>query len=292
MNILLTGHEGYVGVGLFNYLSTNHSVTGWGRKQDILSITPEILKKQQITAVVNCATVMDRISPNFVLNSESDRVNIEGMKPLVRAVQELNIPLIHISTKDVFGDCFSCEDVKETPEGFRPKFLVDDNQPFSPQTIYAKTKLISEFITETHSKSVVIRLSSCYTDFDHHRGNWIVNIIKTLFKGESPRVTNTGRQFRDLLHVHDLGILIEQILESKKYGVKINAGGGVDNIYSILQIIRMILPSARIAEIDGGDYGFAFNNRLANECYHWHPKILFKERLPLIKKNIQEHIKE
>lgn len=286
MRILLIGHEGYVGAGLFRYLSTHHQVIGWGRERDICTLNESIIKDLKITAVVNCAAIVDRVSNEFTIDSESDRVNVGGMRTLVSALKGQDIKLIQISTKDVFGKVYSRTDVEEEQYCYKPKFLVDDSQPFAPETIYAKTKLMSEFIVESHPQTVVIRLSSCYTDFDHHRGNWVVSIMKTLLQEKPVTVTNTGKQFRDLLNADDLGRLIDHVLESEHYGVKINAGGGSDNIFSILQVIRMIAPDAKIIETDGGDYGFAFNNRLAAELFDWKPQISFASRLPVIRENI------
>lgn len=286
MRILLIGHEGYVGGGLFRYLSTHHQVIGWGRERDICTLNESIIKDLKITAVVNCAAIVDRVSNEFTIDSESDRVNVGGMRTLVSALKGQDIKLIQISTKDVFGKVYSRTDVEEEQYCYKPKFLVDDSQPFAPETIYAKTKLMSEFIVESHPQTVVIRLSSCYTDFDHHRGNWVVSIMKTLLQEKPVTVTNTGKQFRDLLNADDLGRLIDHVLESEHYGVKINAGGGSDNIFSILQVIRMIAPDAKIIETDGGDYGFAFNNRLAAELFDWKPQISFASRLPVIRENI------
>ena len=271
---------------MFYYLSKNHQVIGWGRERDICTLNASILEKLKITVVINCAAIIDRVSSDLVIDSDSDQVNVGGVRKLVSALKETDIKLIQISTKDVFGNLYTRADVEEERECYKPKLLVDDSQPFAPETIYAKTKLMSEFIVESHPRSVVIRLASCYTDFDHYRGNWVVNIIKTLLQNKPVTVTNTGKQFRDLLNSDDLGRLIERVLESEHYGVKLNAGGGADNIFSILQVIRMIDSNAQIIESDGDDYGFAFNNRLANELFDWQPRISFTSRLPVIRENI------
>ena len=286
MNILLLGHEGYVGAGLFRYLSKYHQVIGWGRERDICSLNASIIADLKVTAVVNCAAIMDRRTSDFVIDSESDRVNVGGARALVSALEDRDIKLIQISTKDVFGSVYSRNDVEEEQYCYKPKFLVDDSQPFAPETIYAKTKLMSEFIVESHPQTVVIRLSSCYTDFDHHRGSWVVNIMKALLQRKPVTVTNTGKQFRAPLNADDLGRLIDCVLESEHWGVKINVGGGSDNIVSILQYIRMISPEAEMIETAGGDYGFAFNNRLAGELFGWKPQIPFASRVPIIRKNI------
>ena len=286
MRILLIGHQGYVGAGLVRYLGTHHQVVGWGREDDVCSLNASIIRDLKISAVVNCAAIVERASADFVLDSDSYRVNVGGMRALVSALNGTDIKVIQISTKDVFGSVYSRSDVEEEQYSYKPKFLVDDSQPFAPETIYGKTKLMGEFVAESHPQTVVIRLSTCYTDFDHHRGSWVVKIMKALWQGKPVTVTNTGKQFRDPLNADDLGRLIDIILESDRYGVKINAGGGPDNILSILEFIRMVNPDAEIVKAAGGDYGFAFNNRLAEELFGWKPQISFASRIPAIRENI------
>jgi len=302
LKILLIGHQGYVGAGLFRYLGTHHQVVGWDREDDVCSLNTSIIKGLKVAAVVNCAAVINRASANFALDSDSDRVNVGGTRALVSALNGTDIKLIQISTKDVFGNVYSRSDVDEEQYSYKPKFLVDDSQPFAPETIYGKTKLMGEFVAESHPQTVVIRLSTCYTDFDHHRGSWAVKIMKALLQGKPVTVTNTGKQFRDPLNADDLGRLIDLILESDRYDVKINAGGGAlesdrydvkinagggaGNILSILEFIRMLNPDAEIIKTAGSDYGFAFNNRLAGELFGWKPRILFASRIPVIRENI------
>lgn len=289
MNILLIGHEGYLGSGLFQYFVARHRVIGWGRKQDICNLGPAVLSHYQIDVVVNCGAVMDRTGTVYAAGSESERVNVLGLRQLVSALTGRDIPLIHISTKDVFGNVYGPQDVEERADCYLPKFLVDENRSFAPATVYAKTKLMGEFIAEGHARSAVIRLSTCYSDFDHPRGNWLVKMIKADLAGSPIVVTNTGKQFRDMLHVVDLGRLIEQIVAKNIYGIKINAGGGMPNTLSLLQVIQLINPMAKIKFSGKGDYGFAFDNRRAFELAGWQPQILFQDRVERIKKNINDH---
>jgi len=286
MNILLIGHSGYVGSGLFRYLSYKHKVIGWGRKEDIQYIGTPGLKKLGISVVINCAAIIDRITSNYIIDSPSDLVNVIGMRKLVSALEDTDIKLIYISTKDVYGSVYSKKDVNEDDYSYKLKYLVDDNQPFSPESIYGKSKLIGEFLAESYRLSTVIRLSTCYTDYDHYRGHWIPNVIKSLQKKNQVVITNKGKQTRDILHVDDLGRLIEIVIESSQNGNKINAGGGPDNIISLLQMIHLVDNNAETINADGSDYGFAFNNRLAEELYKWRPNILFSERLETIKENL------
>ena len=74
-----------MGAGLFRYLGTHHQVIGWGREDDVCSLNASIIKDLKVTAVVNCAAVINRASADFILDSDSYRVNAGGMRALVSA---------------------------------------------------------------------------------------------------------------------------------------------------------------------------------------------------------------
>jgi nucleoside-diphosphate-sugar epimerase len=288
MKILLTGDEGYIGSGLSRYLKQTHEVVGWNSKKDVRTLNPSILKELNIKAVVNCATVTDRATSLFKVDSPTDLVNVGGARTLVKALKDSKIPLIHISTKDVFGKFYTLGNLIEEEQAYLPKFRINDDQPFRPESIYAKSKLMAEFILEDHPETVIVRLSSCYTDFDHDKGSWIVKVAKKIQAGEPVTVSHNGKQFRDLLHSDDLGNLIEIILKSNCFGVKVNAGGGKENTHSVREVIHMYSPEARILESDDdGDYGFVFSNKRVEEIFNWHPKIRFTSQVPTILENIR-----
>ena len=69
MKILIVGYQGYIGSGLYKYLSREHDVIGWGKSDNILSINNELLIKENIDVVINCATVMDRVESTFITDS-------------------------------------------------------------------------------------------------------------------------------------------------------------------------------------------------------------------------------
>ena len=292
MRVLLTGDEGYVGSGLTRYLRQAHEVVGWNSQKDVRTLNSSIIKELDIDAVVNCAAVTDRVTPLFKVDSPTDSVNVGGARALARALKGSNIPLVHISTKDVFGKFYTLDDVIEEELAYRPRLSVNDDQPFRPDSIYAKSKLMAEFILEDHPQTVIVRLGSCYTDFDHTKGSWIVTVAKRIQAGETVTVSHNGKQFRDLLHVDDLGRLIETILKSNRFGNKINAGGGPENTHSVREVIHMYNPNAEVCEsADDGDYGFVFSNKLVQEIFQWQPQILFTERVSTILDNIKKRIR-
>ena len=149
---------------------------------------------------------------------------------------------------------------------------------------------MAEFISESHPMSNVIRLTTCYTDYDHPAGNWVVHLVKAAVQGRPVTLTQGGLQFRDPLHIDDLGRLMEALCEKKIHGETIHAGGGEQNLISLLEFVRIAAPNAEITTAPGGDYGFAFDNKKAFQLTGWKPQVSVRERIPVIADNIRRGI--
>jgi nucleoside-diphosphate-sugar epimerase len=289
VKILLVGHEGYIGSGLERALRSRHEVVGWGRAADITTVDASVVRDRAIEAVVNCAAVIDRRTAELVPGSPTYRVNVDGARALVEALRGTNVRLIQISTREVYGPVYGPDDVVGSAERATPKFFVDEERPLAPVSAYGKSKLMAESIVEAHPASAVVRLSTCYTEHAHARGGWILNMLKARFRGEPIVIEGTGKQVRDPLHVDDLAGLIDLILSgdpARTAGRPLNAGGGPDNVLSILEIARLIDPRTEIRWAAGGDHGFVLDDRRASESVGWRPAIRFADRIDAIRANV------
>jgi nucleoside-diphosphate-sugar epimerase len=287
MNILLIGHEGYLGHGLLTYLSTKHKVIGWDKKENIFNLDASILAKENIELVINLSVMADRGSKPYQIDTPTENVNVMGAYHLARILKGSDITWIQFSTREVLGPVYGPEDVFQTPAGLRPKFLVDETQPYAPINFYGKSKIMAEFISESHPNSAVIRLTTGYTDFNHHGANWVLGLIRSIVKGDPVNLTRGGEQFRDPLHTDDLGNLIELIHQNKAFGEKYHAGGGAENLISLKEFVLIANPQIKINSVEGGDWGFAFNNQKANILTGWNPKKSIRESIPLIVQNVR-----
>lgn len=290
MKILLIGHEGYLGKGLFSFLRRRHSVIGWDKKEDLFKLDAAFLAREGIEALINLSVVADRKSKNFQADAPTDHVNVVGARHLAKILKGSEIAWFQMSTREVLGPVYGAKDIVETKAGFRPKFLVSEECPYSPWNFYGKSKLMAEFISESHPNSNVIRLTTCYTDYDHPAGNWVVSLIRAAVQGKPVSLTQGGLQFRDPLHIDDLGRLMELLCEKKIYGHKIHAGGGNQNMISLLEFVRIANPQTKIEKAPGGDYGFAFDISKAFQLTTWVPQILIRDKIPAIAENIRQGI--
>jgi nucleoside-diphosphate-sugar epimerase len=290
MKIALIGHEGYLGRGLLAYLSRRNQVFGWDKKEDLFKMDAAWLARQQIEMVVNLSVVADRRSAIFREGEPTDLVNVGGARHLAKILKGSDITWIQMSTREVLGPVYKRGDVIETQDGFRGKFLVGEDSPYVPFNFYGKSKIMAEFISESHPHSNVIRLTTGYTDYDHPAGNWVVSLVRAAVQGKPVRLTQGGLQFRDPLHIDDLGRLMELLREKKVGGQKIHAGGGDRNMISLLEFVKIANPEVKVETAPGGDYGFAFDISKAAQLTGWEPKILVRERIPVIAGNIRRGI--
>lgn len=287
MNILLIGHEGYLGRGLYSYLHRNHRVIGWDKRKDLFKLDSATLAREKIEMLINLSVMADRQDRAFCVDTPYDHVNVGGARHVANILKGSEISWMQMSTREVLGPVYKAKDVIRTKSGLRPKWLVDEGQPYAPVNSYGKSKIMAEFISESHPNSAVIRLTSCYTDYDHPAGIWILSLIKAAVQGRPVSLTQGGEQFRDPLHIDDLGRLMELIHEKRAFGEKYHAGGGKDNLISLKELVCIADPDVKIQKTPGGDYGFAFDNRKATRLTGWEPKIMVREKIRVIAENIR-----
>ena len=290
MKILLIGHEGYLGRGLHSYLKRRNHVIGWDKKEDLFKLDASFLAREGIEMLINLSVIADRQSRTFQAGAPTDQVNVMGARHLANILKGSAIAWFQMSTREVLGPVYTIKDVIETKAGYRPKFLVNEESSYAPWNFYGKSKLMAEFISESHPNSNVIRLTTCYTDYDHPAGNWVVSLIRAAVQGKPVSLTQGGLQFRDPLHIDDLGRLMELLYEKKVFSQKIHAGGGDHNMMSLLEFVKIANPDVKIEKAPGGDYGFAFDISKAFQLTTWVPQILIRDKIPAIAENIRQGI--
>jgi nucleoside-diphosphate-sugar epimerase len=287
MNILLIGDQGCIGIGLKKYLHKSFNFIGWSSKEDISLISTKMLKTKKINIVINLASIIDRSNKIISLNSRLYNVNILGVKTLVKCCIELNIPIIHISSKDIYGYVYKFDDLKINNKNYAsPKFLIKADHAYKPETAYAKSKLISEYLIESYQKSTIIRLNTIYGDYVHSNQSWILTIIKKIINNEEIILDNNGFTFRDPLHISDFANLIKSIINNKFYGMKINVGGGKKNIICLNELYELVLKKTteelnkkiNIKFKKSLDFGFAFENNIPKKI-NWAPKKFIRNEL-------------
>lgn len=199
MKILLVGSGGMLGQSL------NRAFTG--TKYEIKPTTQETL---DLTDELAVRAMVLAEKPNFVINAaaytkvdvaETEKdlafaVNELGVANLVKAVQELDIPLIHFSTDYVF-------------RGDNAKGYEEQSIEFGPLNVYGQSKLAGDFqIINNLTKYYLIRISWLYGEFGPNFVNAMLNLAKT-----QPEIKVVNDQIGRPTYAEDLAQMVYGLLE-------------------------------------------------------------------------------
>lgn len=132
------------------------------------------------------------------------KVNIEGTKNITNACQELNVPLVHISTDFVFSG-----GKKQTP--YLPLDpLIPDN------TIYSATKAEGEKIVLTYSNSFIIRIAFPYGNFGNPKPCLVRKMLSWMEKQEVNLYSNQKINPTPISFISDSCLKVAQLILEKK----------------------------------------------------------------------------
>ena len=150
MRVLIVGAAGQLGQAMAARLGTQHAVTAWGRQHldltrhhdaraRILELAPEV--------IINCSGY------NNVDQAEQDQetafsINAFIVRTLARTAAELDAVFIHFSSDFVFSGTSS------TP-------YTENDRP-EPQSAYAQSKLVGEWMAADAPSQYVLRVESLF----------------------------------------------------------------------------------------------------------------------------------
>ena len=176
MKILLFGSQGQLGQALTQALNDVHDLHLSFRADCNLTFTSQI------------ETLIDRVKPDLIINAaaytnvdlaennydEAFLINTKAPEMMARKASILNIPLIHFSTDYVF------DGLKED--------AYNETDRTSPQSYYAKTKLMGEEVIRSNlTRHLIIRTSWLY---GNNNQNFVYKIIHPLIQEKNFGVVN------------------------------------------------------------------------------------------------------
>jgi CDP-paratose 2-epimerase len=180
-------------------------------------------------------------------------VNASGTLLLLDAIQRSsqNPIFIYSSTNKVYG---SLAGLKVTEEEKRYKFTyfekgIPGDQPLDFHSPYGCSKgcadqYIRDFARIYGMKTVVLRQSCIYGphQFGIEDQGWIAHFIMKHLAGETITIFGDGKQVRDVLHIDDLLVYFDRIIENIETarGQIYNIGGGFLNQISVLECLDYI----------------------------------------------------
>ncbi len=202
MKVIITGVSGMLGHALTATLSQQHKLTGFDLPElDItdLSAVKKVIAYHQPDLIINAAgyTDVDGCETNV---DHAFAVNALGPRILAVVCNELNIPLVHISTDYIF-DGASTSPHKES------------DKP-NPQSIYGKSKLLGEqYVRELTNKHYIIRTSWLY-------GKNGRNFVDTMLRlaQERDEISVVNDQVGSPTYTVDLAQAISELVTEPAYG--------------------------------------------------------------------------
>lgn len=174
MKVLVVGAAGQLGQAMVARLVTDHDVTAWTRQDLDLTCHPEVREKILRLAP---ATVINCSGYNNVDGAEQEQaaaldVNAFAVRTMARAVAELNAVLFQFSSDFVFSGTAT------TPYS-------EDDRP-EPQSAYAQSKLVGEWMAADAPKHYVLRVESLFGG--PKRRSSIDRIVNAMRAGEAAPV--------------------------------------------------------------------------------------------------------
>ncbi|MDO8680125.1 MAG: dTDP-4-dehydrorhamnose reductase [Acidobacteriota bacterium] len=150
MKVLVVGAAGQLGQALVAKFAGEHDVTPAARREVDLSdhrALRAFVMDRKPAAVINCAayTNVDAAEDEQELALD---VNAFAVRTLARATTELDAVLVHYSTDFVFS-------------GTATSPYTEDDLP-EPQSVYAQSKLLGEWIAADNPRHYVLRVESLF----------------------------------------------------------------------------------------------------------------------------------
>ena len=216
MKIAITGAAGLFGHGLVTAFSTRHTVF------------PLTRADADITDAESVRALLERIRPEVVVHpagipdldiSDADParahlVNVEGTRHVVESARAVQAEVVYISTDAVFNG-----------QGTQP--YVESDLP-DPITVYGRTKLAGEIITQTLAKHWIFRVPVL---FGPGKTNFVEKGLRKIAAGEEYIVA--GDQEGCATYTLDSAHKIMEVVEARRYGLYHLANQGTCTRYEL-----------------------------------------------------------
>ncbi len=211
--VLITGASGFLGWNLANLLSDKHSVVGLvhtnrlvGQKLCFDLLTGDITDEKEMLSLTKS------IKPDIIVHAAAmtkpdlcqrepllaENVNVYGTEVITKAAEVSGSSLIYISTDLVFDGA---------------KGMYNEDDAVNPLMCYAETKFLGEEkVRAWGGPSLIFRIAVMYGFGGPCRKSFLDWLIGGVLRGENVKLFTD--QYRSMLYIHQLSLLIEKTLEN------------------------------------------------------------------------------
>ena len=287
MNILLTGHNGYIGsILLIKLLEKGYNVSGFDNdyfsdckffdpKQKINYLHKDIRNVNSqdlygIDAVIHLAALsndpLGELNPNL-----TDEINHQSSIQLAKVAKSAGVKrFLFSSSCSIYG-----QSDKDS--------MVNENSILNPLTEYAKSKVKTEEqlsqLADDNFSPVYLRNATAYGLSPRLRTDVVVNNLTCwAYTTGSIKLMSDGTSWRPLIHVDDISNTFCEMLKSPIQDIHNQAFnvGKNDQNYTVKQIAEIVtncLPNSKIeyspsATTDKRTYKVDFRSQSINTSFH------------------------
>lgn len=195
------------------------------------------------------------------------QTNILGTKNMLDLARSARIPIILVSTDEVYGSVL---------EG-----SADENYSLLPSSPYSASKASADLLGLSYftTYGVDVRITRCVNNFGkyQHEEKFIPQVVKHIVNKTPVKVYGDGKNVRDWIHLSDHCDAIGRVLSSGSAGQVYNIGN--DDYYTNLEIVALIgnFLSVKKPEIEfisdrlGHDRRYAVNSTRIRRELGWTP---------------------
>jgi nucleoside-diphosphate-sugar epimerase len=265
MNVLMTGHKGYIGsvmaplfraaghtvVGLDNYLFEGCTFGECppeipSRRLDLRNVRRADL--EGFDAVVHLAALSNDPLGNFNPECTFD-INHRASVRLAELAKEAGVPrFLYASSCSLYGVA------GDTP--------VTEDAAFNPVTAYGESKVRVERdmvgMADDHFSPTYLRNATAYGVSPHLRVDLVVNsLVGYAYTTEEIFIQSDGTPWRPLVHVEDISRAFLAVLHAPReviHNQAFNVGRSEENyrIREVAELVRQVVPNSVVKYAEGG----------------------------------------
>jgi len=287
MRLLVIGGAGFVGSNCVKrWVSAGREVAVYdlftyaGRPENLLDVRESIaIVRGDVAdeAALDRAVADHRpdLVVNFAAESHVDRsineparfvrTNVLGVFALMEVARRRRVPVVHISTDEVYGDMYGLP-----PAG--------EEAPLRPSSPYSASKASGDLFVLSYARTYgvdakIVRPSNMYGPYQHPE-KLIPRTVVRILLGRPAVIYGDGGDVRDYLYVEDFCEALDVIIERGRHVIYNVPGGNLRTVREVVESVIRILGRGEVRwgrARPGGDRAYAMEGGRVGEL-GWRPK--------------------
>jgi len=193
------------------------------------------------------------------------RTNVLGVFALMEVARRRRVPVVHISTDEVYGDM----------HGLPP---AGEESPLRPSSPYSASKASGDLFILSYARTYgvdakIVRPSNMYGPYQHPEKLIPRTVVRVLL-GRPAVIYGDGGDVRDYLYVEDFCEALDAIIERGRHVIYNVPGGNPRTVREVVESVIRILGRGEVRwgrARPGGDRAYAMEGRRVAEL-GWRPR--------------------